>query len=208
MHSDLTFPVGNTLVLDVDAFRSASHQADQPFLLVNGQLNVAGALVLYFGAMPTTNALEVWPALRTNTGKIEGQFASISSRFSSNLLDQAEKLLCMQMELRRSATATQAVMNITSQLHNTCVEHPGRTAAIVCSVLGTFFAAITLFVLWRKRRFERSRAAVLSSPLADEAEQEMQAVDKSRYAETAKMIESTSGRFEIGDDDDMDEPDV
>ncbi len=53
-----------------------------------------------------------------------------------------------------------------------------------------------------------SRAAMLSSPLSDESElQELRESGNRGYADTAKMIESTSGRFEIGDDD-IDDPEL
>lgn len=48
-----------------------------------------------------------------------------------------------------------------------------------------------------------SRAAMLSSPLSDESE--LQELRES--SGTAKMIESTSGRFEIGDDE-IDDPEL
>ncbi len=49
---------------------------------------------------------------------------------------------------------------------------------------------------------------MLSSPLSDESElQELRESGNRGYADTAKMIESTSGRFEIGDDD-IDDPEL
>lgn len=200
---DLVIPASSSLVLDMDSYRASMPPPPQsvpPLVSVAGKLTLNGKLRLAFSKGPDTDVSELWALFEAKDGNILGRFTSITANLSdANILEE----MCERFDL---TVRQDRVLWVSTRKRNICWEaaksHPGVTAAIVLSVLGVFFTMVVLFVLWRKRRFEKSRAAVLSSPLAEEAEmQEMRLADTKSYSETAKMIESTSGRFEIGEDD-------
>jgi len=207
VHGPLTIPESNVLVLRLDELRKTMmvNGKQQPFLDVDGNLKLGGDLILSFDVVPENDKVESWLLFETHTGPILGGFKTMRTNITSlGTLEGIAEDLCEEVNIGLLHYGT--FVNLTTRRHNKCWDaaksHPGVVAAIVLSTLGVFFTIITLFVLWRKRRFERSRAAVLSSPLAEEAElQEMRLADSKSYSEAAKMIESTSGRFEIGDDD-------
>lgn len=191
----------NVLVMEMDEYRSFVKTLPQYpyFVTVEQKLTIGGALKLSFRNPPLIDKDETWPMFRTtNAARIEGSFRTVEANVTNlDALMTLAEILCFDIAIRVDNYGT--ALNITTRRYNKCLRHPGVVAAVVLSVLGAFFGAITLLVIWRKRRFNRLRAAALSSPLADAEMQE--------YGDTAKMIESTSGRFEIGDDD-IDDPEL
>lgn len=205
-------PRNNTLILDMEEYRAsipAPPASPQPFVTATGEVVLGGKLVLAFSKSPDIDKVESWILFYSESSPVSGAFDSVTANITDmNWFQEQEVRLCERFNIVTQTSGR--LYSVTTQKHNICWDsaksHPGVTAAIVLSVLGIFLTAAVLFVLWRKRRFERSRAAVLSSPLTDEAEmQEMRMADTKSYSEAAKMIESTSGRFEIGDDD-IDDP--
>ncbi len=216
-HQALTMPADHALVLEADEYLDemekrnlTSTMTRLPFLLVNDKVTVGGNLTLSFSRSPEEGVAETWFVIRTNTGNVDGRFAYLSANVTDlNPALQIAEDLCYRFDV--TPTYSGPTFYVTTKRRNICLEnarkHPGVVAAIVLGVLSVVFSAVALLVLWRKRRFDRSRAAMLSSPLSDESElQELRDGGKP-YADTAKMIESTSGRFEIGDDD-IDDPEL
>lgn len=169
-------------------------KAPGPFLIATGEFEVNGTLIFEFEKLPRED--KAYHVILTKKG-LKGTFNAVirmaEEKLSDKLIDECFKIGIAWT--KRTATD----FNVAFKTENVCLElieaHPIRTAAIVLSVLVVLFVGIWLWLVWRKRKYERSKRSILASKIdieSNDMELEMTEVRKKRKKkkkeETNKMF--------------------